>query len=410
MANTINNLKDAPGLVAKMAAEMFANKLAFCKAIDKEDRGAWDGVNGYNSGDTIQISKPARFTTSTSADITSSIQDVDEEKVSLQLDTRRVVPIALDSAEIAHDLALKSWAKRVLDPAVSAIAQHVENAFLEKAVDATFQSVGTAGTPVFDTDMMLQAGQKIQEQACPDEDNMFALLSPKAMRLASTARNGFFNDSAELSKIYKKGYLGEADGFKFMRNNLLPFHTNGNDVAFEVRTTVSAEGQSTLVVEGLTTTTGTVTQGTVFTIASVNAVDPITKQDLGYLQQFTVTADATADGSGYATLSVSPAFYTAGSRQNITAFPADGDAITPVGSASTSYRQNLVFHKSAFRMASVPLLTPGGVDMAAQETVDGMTIRVVRDYSIMTDKLIMRLDFLGGFAAVRPEWACRVTE
>jgi hypothetical protein len=47
--------------------------------------------------------------------------------------------------------------------------------------------------------------------------------------------------------------------------------------------------------------------------------------------------------------------------------------------------------------------------MAAQETYKGFTVRVVRDYDILTDKLIMRLDFLGGLAPVRPEWACRIT-
>lgn len=95
--------------------------------------------------------------------------------------------------------------------------------------------------------------------------------------------------------------------------------------------------------------------------------------------------------------------------QNITAFPVDGAAIVPVGAASTAYVQNLAYHKSAFRMVSVPLVLPDGTDMAAQKTVDGFTIRVIRDYAVLTDKLIMRLDFLGGICAPRPEWAVRVT-
>jgi len=205
--------------------------------------------------------------------------------------------------------------------------------------------------------------------------------------------------------------MGQGMGFEFLSNNLLPIHTNGNDVVFEVRTTVSVEGQSTLVVEALTANTGTVKKGTVFTIAGVNAVHPITKADLGYLQQFVATADKTADASGYATLDVSPAFYTSasGGLQNITAFPVDGAAITPVGAASSAIVQNLAFHKSAFRMVSVPLVKPDGTDMAAQKTVDGITVRVIRDYDVLTDKLIMRLDFLGGLAAVRPEWSVRIT-
>lgn len=411
MTQTINTLKNAPGVIAAMAAKMLADKVQFCKTIDKADESDFDGKNGYKAGDTIYINKNARFISGTSADITSAIQDVAEEKVALTLNERRVTGIALTSAEIATDMALKSWANRILDPAISEMAQKIEASFLEKAVDATYNLVGTAGSTVFDMDTILSAGQKIDEFACPDLDNRFVLLNPKAQRSAVNANKGLFQNSTEVGKQYLKGRMGQGMGFEFLSNNLLPIHTNGNDVVFEVRTTVAAEGQSTLVVEGLTTTTGTVKKGTVFTIATVNAVHPVTKADLGYLQQFTVTADATADGSGYATLSVSPAFYTSasGGLQNITAFPVDGDAITPVGAASTDYVQNLAYHKSAFRMVSVPLVRPEGLDMSAQKTVDGFTVRVIRDYDVLTDKLIMRLDFLGGLAAVRPEWSCRIT-
>jgi hypothetical protein len=409
MANTINNLKDAPGVIAKMAAQMLADKVQFCKTIDKADVSDFDGKNGYKSGDTIQISKPARFVPTTGADVTSSIQDVVEEKTSLALDTRSVVPVQLDSSEIFSELGLKSWTNRVLDQAVSSIAQDIESRFLTSAVDATYNSVGTAGSETFVTDTILAAGQKIDENACPDLDNRSILLNPYAQRKALDARKGLFNADSEIAKQYVKGRMGTADGFDFLSNNLLPTHTNGNDVVFEVRTT-STEADSTLVVEGLTTTTGTVTKGTVFTIDTVFAVHPITKDTLSHLQQFTVTADATADGSGYATLSISPSIYAASNGlQNVSALPADGDAITPVGAASTGYSQNLAYHKSAFRLASVPLMLPQDAHMAAQETVDGMTLRVWMASDVLTDTMTARIDFLGGLAAVRPEWACRVT-
>jgi hypothetical protein len=410
MSNTANTLKNAPGVVAKLAAAMFADKVQLCKTIDKEDASAFEGMNGYNSGDTIYISKPARFVVGSTADITSTIQDIKEEKVALSLDIRGVVAVKMTSLELATEMNLKSWAKRVLEPQISAMAQYVEKTVAEKCSDATFNAVGTPGSSVYNTELVLKAGQKIDENACPDFANRFILLNPAANTSAVDARKGLFQSSEEISKQYKEGAMGMADGFTFLRNNLLPIHTNGNDVVFEVRTTVVTEGQATLVVEALTTTTGTVKKGTVFTIAGVNAVHPVTKDDLGYLQQFVATADKTADGSGYATLTISPALYTSasGGLQTVTAFPQDGAAITPVGAASTGYKQSLAYHKSAFRMVSVPLVLPEGADMAAQETVDGFTIRVIRDYDVITDVMIMRIDFLGGVAAVRPEWAVRI--
>ena len=101
--------------------------------------------------------------------------------------------------------------------------------------------------------------------------------------------------------------------------------------------------------------------------------------------------------------------YTTGSRQNIATFPQDGDAITPVGSASTGYAQNFAYHKSAFRMVSLPLIQPKGVHMVGQESKDDITVRVVEDYDVLKDRMVLRFDILWGLANVRPEWACRIT-
>lgn len=410
--NTINTLKDAPGAISKMSAEMFENKVQFSKTIDMEPSSTWRGRDGFETGNTIQISKPARFAVGNNADITSNIQGIVEEKVALPLDIRKTVAIALTSAEIATELALADWTKRVLEPAISSMAQDLEKTHLERAYQSTFNLVGTAGSTVFDMDTILAAGQKIDENACPDLDERYVLLNPAATRSAVNANKGLFQSSEKISSQYIKGRMGTGMGFDFLTNNLLPLHTNGNDVSMTVLTTVSVQGQSTLVVQGLTANTGTVTAGTVFTVSAVNAVEPITKSDQGYLQQFVVTEDALADASGHATLSVSPAMYTAGgdSLQNITAFPQSGATITVVGLANGQYVQNLAYQKSAFRIASVPLVLPGGTDMASQSTSDGgFTIRVIRDYTILSDKLIMRLDYLGGFAPVRPEWSARIT-
>lgn len=413
MTNAVNTLKNAPGVVAKLAAGMLADKVQFAKSIDKADESDFGGKNGYNAGDTIYISKPARFIPGSTADITSTIQGVTEEKVALPLDIRKVVGIELTSAEIATDMALKSWAKRILEPAVSSMAQYIETAYLDKAVDATYNVVGDAdGTTVYDTDLALSANQKIDENGCALFDDRFFLTTPFGNRSAVNARKGLFQSSDEISKQYKMGYMGTADGFNFMRNNMLPTVTNGNDVTGAAIDGAVTTGSSTIHIDGITTGTGTVLKGSVFTIAGVYAVHPITKTTLSHLQQFVVTADVTASGVSDADVAISPTIYgsTSGSLQNVSALPADDAAIVFVGAASAALRQSLAYHKSAFRMVSVPLVTPGGTDMAAQETKDGFTIRVIRDYDVLTDKLIMRLDFLGGLAATRPEWACRIAE
>jgi hypothetical protein len=169
---------------------------------------------------------------------------------------------------------------------------------------------------------------------------------------------------------------------------------------------------STLGVDGVTSG-ATVKAGSVFTISGVNAVHPITKADLGFLQQFVVTADVTETSVNSVTLAISPSIYytTTDSRQNVTAAPVDETGlIVFVGAASTAYKQDLLFHKDAFRMVSVPLVLPVNAEFAAQETYKGITVAIVRDFDILKRRMITRIDFLGGFAATRPEWAARITE
>jgi hypothetical protein len=411
MSNDINTVKARGGVIAKMAAGFLADHVQFVKTIDKADPSDFDGKNGYKAGDTVKVPIPAQFTLGTGADITSTIQDVDEDSVNLTVNNQYNVPIAFTSAEIATDFALKSWGKRVLEPAMITLANNIEKACLEQASDAIFNSVGTPGSSVFDTDLILSAGQKMDESGCDDYDNRFVLLNPAANRSAVNARKGLFQQSDQIAKQYKNGAMGVADGFTFLRNNLVNTHTNGNDVsgvAVEADVVTPATGATTLGVDGLTNTTGTVKKGTVFTIADVYAVHPVTKATLSHLQQFVVTADATANGSGQATLSISPTIYSTGPKQNVSALPVDEAALTFLGSASTGYTQNLAYHKSAFRFVSLPLVKPDGVDMVAEETKDGISVRIVRAFDIKTDKMIMRADVLWGMANVRPEWGCRL--
>lgn len=413
MANTINTVKSNGTIIAKMAARMLVDNLQFCKTIGQADANDYQGKNGYSAGDTINISKPARFIPTGSFDVTSTIQDVVEEKVSLVLDILSTVPVALDSQELASTINIKSIAERIVKPAVAAIAQDVEKTMLSRAGLAVYNYVGTAGSSTFDTDLMLSASAKMQEYLTPQDGEQFALLNPQARAKAVSARKGLFQASSEIASQYKSGYMGEADGFTYMSNNLLPRFTTGTqtNTSFTLATT-SVNGATTVALTGLSG--GTLIAGQVFTIASVNAVHPQTKADLGYLQEFVVTANNTAVSTAYTGVAISPTIYdatTGKSLQNVTALPVSGAVITLVGStvASTTYGQNLCYHKDAFRMVSVPLVMPEAVELAAQETYKGVTVAVVRAFDVLKRRMVTRIDFLGGFCAVRPEWACRVT-
>jgi len=411
MANTINNVNDAAAILAKAAAGILSDNLQFCKSIDKAPEEDYNGKNGYKAGATIQISKPARFIPQQTFDITSSIQDIVEEKTPLTLDVISTVGVEIDSLEDVTELGIMQLAERVVKPAMESIAQDVETRFLEKATDSVYNSVGTAGSNTFSVSDIQDAKVKLNKFLTPKDTSRCLLVDSDAGAAAVVDRKGLFQSSAEIASQYKMGYMGKSDGFTWLENELLNTHTNGNDVTgVAVDDASVTEGASTLHVDGLTTTTGTVTKGSVFTIAGVNAVHPITKKAYNFLQQFVVTADVTADGTGDADLAISPSLY-AGSNglQNIDALPADDAALVFVGAADSALVQNLAFHKQAFRMVSAPLMMPTNAEFAAQSTVEGITVAIVRDFDVNTRSMVTRLDFLGGIASVREEWACRLT-
>lgn len=399
------------GVIAKLAAGTLVDNLQFCRTIDKADKSDFDGKNGYKAGDTIQVNVPAIYIPGNSFDITSSIQAINETRVPLALDIIQSVGVDIDSRELAYNIGLESVYTRVIKPTVQGIAQNVERICLERAMTSTYNIVGTAGATAFDTSTILSAGARMSDLLAPRKDRS-VLLTPAAEAAAVNARKGFVNDPNKLSKQYIDGAMGSADGFDYYSNSLLPNLTTGTAAgAHTVTTTVSTQGQATLNITG--TGSQTLTAGMTFTVAGVNAVHPQTKADLGFLQQFVITANATASGGAYSAVQISPAMFTTGSLQNITAFPTSSAVVTlgaGVGNtASTTFRQNFAYHKSAFRMVSVPLVQPEAVEMAAQETFEGVTVAIVRAFDVRTRAMITRVDFLGGFCAPRPLWACRIT-
>jgi len=141
----------------------------------------------------------------------------------------------------------------------------------------------------------------------------------------------------------------------------------------------------------------------------VFAVNPQTRQSTGSLQQFTVTSLATASSGAWTNVAISPAIYTsANALATVDSFPADNAAVTFIGTASTQYPQNLVYHKDAITLATADLLLPQGVDMASRQVHNGISLRIVRQYDINNDRMPCRIDVLYGFATIRPPMACRI--
>jgi hypothetical protein len=125
------------------------------------------------------------------------------------------------------------------------------------------------------------------------------------------------------------------------------------------------------------------------------------------VQPYVVTADY-AGGAG--NLSFNPPIYTSTGRQNVTAggMP-NGAALVKLGAgANETLVQSLAFHKDAFAFVTTDLPLPEGVDFASRQVVDGISVSMIRDFSISDRSFPCRIDVLYGYKTIRPQLACRI--
>jgi hypothetical protein len=221
---------------------------------------------------------------------------------------------------------------------------------------------------------------------------------------------GLFQDSLQIKEQYREGIVGRTAMADFYENERVYTHTNGSDVTVTTAADAAVtDGGSNITLASVGSAT---TAGTVFTVAGVYACHPETKAPLSHLQQYTIITGGTT------TQEVSPKTYLTGGKQNVcdsagaqlavTAYNGTSVAVTFVGAASTSYAQGLMYHKDAFTFATAELPLIGGAHQCAVKTYDGISVRVWQDGDIRNDELLTRIDILYGYAAIRPEWACRL--
>jgi len=322
--------------------------------------------------------------------------------VDLKVQTQKGVDLNFTSVDLT--LALDDFSERILEPAMAVLAANIEADAMSMYKDV-YNQVDNQGQP--STFAKVLQGRKILvDNLAPLNGRTCNLNTQDNVDLVD-ALKGLFNDQDTISRQNREGFMGRIAGFDFMENTLWPSHTPGTKAGTPLVNGATQTGAN-LVTDGWTASTAALKQGDVFTIANVFRVHPETKQSTGIPQQFVATANATADGTGNLTIAISPAIVTAGPTQNVSGSPADNAVITVSGTGSTAYGISMAYQKGAFAFASADMVMPRGVDFAAREAFDGVSMRIVRQYDINSDKFPCRLDVLYGFKTIRPQLACRL--
>lgn len=388
MANTLLSATQ----VTREALRVLHQKLNFVGSIvrDYDDSFA---RKGGKIGDTLKVRLPNEYVVRTGAALAT--QDTAEASVEFKIQTQKGVDLNFTSADLT--LSLDDFSERILEPAMSVLAAHIEADAMSMYKDVWAQ-VNNHGQKA-DFGKILQARKTLVDALAPLPDRTCNLNTQDNVDLVD-ALKGLFNPQEGVSKQYREGYMGRTAGFDFVENTLWPSHVRGQGAGYLVNGAGQA-GASLAVKTG----TGAIKQGDVFTIAGVFRVHPETKASTGTLQQFVVTADH-AGGAG--ALSISPAIVTSGARQNVSAAPAADAPISFAGGAGAAHGVSLAYQKGAFAFGTADLVMPQGVDFAAREVFDGVSMRIVRQYDINQDRLPTRVDVLYGYKTLRPQLACRL--
>ena len=402
MANSLLTID----MITRKALEILENNLVITRNVNRQYDDSF-AVEGAKIGSTLRIRLPDRALVTDGAAL--QVQDDNEQYTTLSVASQKHIGINFTSAELT--MQLDDFADRVLKPRISQLAASVD-ADVANAYKSVFSSVGTPGTTPSSSLVLLQANQKLNEYASPMNPR-YATVNPAANANLVEGMKGFFNPTNTISRQFKSGMMGEGVlGFDEVNmSQSIVSHTTGTRSAtasLTVGSTISTQGTSTIAING-DTGSATFKAGDVFTIAGVFAVNPQTRQSTGSLQQFVVTADATASGGNWSSVSVSPAIYTsAHALATVNAFPQSGAVVTVLGAASSTYAQNLAYHKDAIAFATADLLLPQGVDMASRQVHNGISLRIVRQYDINNDRMPCRVDVLYGYSVIRPQMAARI--
>ncbi len=400
MANSILTID----MITRKALEILENNLVLTRNVNRQYDDSF-AVEGAKIGSTLRIRLPDRALVTDGAAL--QVQDDNEQFTTLSVANQKHIGVNFTSAELT--MQLDDFAERVLKPRISQLASSID-ADVANAYKTIGNSVGTPGTTPSTSLVLLQAQQKLNENAAVMSPR-YATVNPAANAGLVEGMKGLFNPTDTVSRQFRNGMMGTGVlGFEEVNmSQSIKQHTTGSrdaSAATIVAASVTSEGASTLSLSQASVTT-TIKAGDVFTIGSVFAVNPQTRETTGSLFQFVALADATAV-AGTWTVTVAPIYSAAHALATVNALPLVNAVVTFLGAASTAYAQNLVYHKDAITFATADLLLPQGVDMASRQVHNGISLRVVRQYDINNDRMPCRIDVLYGYSTIRPQMAARI--
>jgi hypothetical protein len=397
------------------------NNLRFGNNVDRSYDDQYKQA-GAKVGDTVKARLPQRYLLTRGAGLVR--QDVTDQTVDITITDQNHV--GLDFSTWHLTLNVERYKQRYLDPAVDILVNAFDYDGMTRMYQETFHTVGTpavtpgsTGTlPQAATETYLLGTTKLHDASVPEDDRR-AVISPRMHMFLTNGVMTLFNPAMAIGKQYRTGqFASEALGVAkwFMVQNTA-VHTVGPLGGTPTMSTTANQTGSVIATIGWTAAAALrLRKGDVIQITDVNAINPMNRQSTGQRADFVVTADTFSDGAGAANVPIYPAIIGPNQQfQTVDALPAASAPLFVFGGAASTHAskqtaQGLIFRKEAYVAVMADLEKPGGlwVSERISNAALGVSIRLLKDYTIDTDKSPARMDVAYGWKAVRPEMGCRV--
>jgi len=402
--------------ITNEALMVLENELTFTSEVDRnyDDQFA---VVGGKIGATVNVRRPGRFIGTTGPAL--NVEDFNETSVPVTLSTQFHVDTQFTTQDLA--LSLDMFSDRVLKPAVAAIANKIDRDGLFMAKNNTANIVGTAGTPPTGLITYLTAAAYLDSEGAPRDGRRSCIVEPFTSATIVDSLKGLFVPQEAIGEQYRKGLMGrDSGGMNWKMDQNVQAQTFGSYASATLSCNLTTTGgiltsgwaQTSTITISAASAAATLNQGDTFTINGVYAVNPQNRQAYGSgkLRSFVVTSTTAIGSGGSASVTISPAIISAGQFQNVSITATGSQTVNPFNNTGILSPQNIIMHRNAFTLAVADLELPEGVHFAgrASDKEIGLSMRVVRQYTINNDSIPTRLDVLYGWAPLYPELACRV--
>ena len=409
-------------MITREAVRLFKNSNLFIQNIDTQYDSAF-AIDGAKIGSTLRIRLPNDYVVNEGPAL--QMQDTNEQYTSLSIDTYLTVAVPFTTAE--RTLDLDDYSERIMAPIINNISGKCAQKVMTKAAVncANFVSnkdntvapnaVSATGRIISPTSEQFLLGNAVLDDNSADQMTRRIVNDPTTDARTTVSLQGLLNPVTEISQQFRSGMMKSGLGYeKWFRDQTVVKHTTGS---FSSGGTIDGGDQTTAPQGGsidVNAITGTLNQGDIITIEGVNAVNFITKEDLGTLRQFVVTADVE---TGATSIPIFPGLVPGAADgsdsqyQTVVSSPINGAAIKLVTQSNEVYRRSLAYVQKAITMATADLVIPRkAVEEAARAVYDGISMRVLTDYLPATDQLVTRTDLLFGSLTTRPQWVCAVAD